>query len=55
MARHNSMHLKIHASDIKTKTLEPSAVSIPWPSRKCVPMSFKKDCATHQTRKDYGP
>ncbi len=55
MARHNSMHLKIHASDIKTKTLEPSAVSIPWPSRQCVPMSLKKDCATHQTRKDYGP
>jgi hypothetical protein len=42
MARHNSMHLKIHGSDIKTKTLEPSAVSIPWPSRQCVPMSLKR-------------
>lgn len=42
MARHNSMHLKIHASDVKTKTLEPSAVSIPWTSRQCVPMSLKR-------------
>ncbi len=42
MARHNSMHLKIHASDIKTKTLDPSGVSIPWPSRQCVPMSLKR-------------